>query len=94
MVVDEDELGTAWEIGVVNLGGVMASSTQRWGQHSGALIGLLTLGHVALHQALVPIAKVYYHKRLAHALTAFTKDTIDAHMAAGLLLVSNIFNFN
>ena len=86
----EEELGVAWETGVSSLGNVIASSTQRWGQHAGALIGLLTLGPVALHNALVPYARGYYN-RLSSALNTSTKDSLDAHTTAGLVLVSKSF---
>ena len=68
----------------------MASSSRPWGQHVGALIGLLTLGCPALLHSLTPIARSY-HNRLAHAIaqapSPSTRDALDAHTAKCLLLV-------
>ena len=73
-----------------SLGGVVASSSRPWGQHVGALIGLLTLGCPALLHSLTPIARSY-HNRLAHAIaqapSPSTRDALDAHTAKCLLLV-------
>lgn len=81
-----------WEGVVSSLGGVVASSSRPWGQHVGALIGLLTLGCPALLHSLTPIARSY-HNRLAHAITQApspsTRDALDAHTAKCLLLVSH-----
>lgn len=80
-----------WEGVVSSLGGVVASSSRPWGQHVGALIGLLTLGCPALLHSLTPIARSY-HNRLAHAIaqasSPSTRDALDAHTAKCLLLVS------
>lgn len=79
-----------WEGVVSGLGGVVASSSRPWGQHVGALIGLLTLGCPALLHSLTPIARSY-HNRLAHAIaqapSPTTRDALDAHTAKCLLLV-------
>ncbi|XP_068220491.1 TAF6-like RNA polymerase II p300/CBP-associated factor-associated factor 65 kDa subunit 6L isoform X1 [Palaemon carinicauda] len=78
-----------WETVVTSLSGVVASSSRPWGQHIGALIGLLTLGSAALLKSLTPIARPY-HNRLMHAIskssTATSRDVHDAHTANGLLL--------
>ncbi|KAK8750405.1 hypothetical protein OTU49_014814, partial [Cherax quadricarinatus] len=78
-----------WETVVSSLGGVVASSSRPWGQHVGALIGLLTLGAPALLNSLTPIARSYYN-RLTHAIsqspTASTRDILDAHTSNCLLL--------
>uniref|UniRef100_A0A0P4W069 TATA box binding protein associated factor (TAF) histone-like fold domain-containing protein n=1 Tax=Scylla olivacea TaxID=85551 RepID=A0A0P4W069_SCYOL len=78
-----------WEGVVSSLGGVVASSSRPWGQHVGALIGLLTLGCPALLHSLTPIARSY-HNRLAHAIaqapSPSTRDALDAHTAKCLLL--------
>ncbi|XP_071515607.1 TAF6-like RNA polymerase II p300/CBP-associated factor-associated factor 65 kDa subunit 6L isoform X1 [Panulirus ornatus] len=78
-----------WETVVNILSGVVASSSHPWGQHVGALIGLLTLGAPALLNSLTPIARPYYI-RLTHAIsqspTASTRDILDAHTSNCLLL--------
>lgn len=78
-----------WETVVTSLSGVVASSSRPWGQHIGALIGLLTLGSSALLKSLTPIARPY-HNRLMHAIskssTATSRDIHDAHTANCLLL--------
>lgn len=78
-----------WEGVVSSLGGVVASSSRPWGQHVGALIGLLTLGCPALLHSLTPIARSY-HNRLAHAIAQASspsnRDALDAHTAKCFLL--------
>ncbi|KAK7083250.1 hypothetical protein SK128_018708 [Halocaridina rubra] len=78
-----------WETVVASLSGVVASSSRPWGQHIGALIGLLTLGSPALLKSITPIARPYHH-RLMHAIskssTVTSKDIHDAHTANCLLL--------
>ncbi|KAG7156937.1 TAF6-like RNA polymerase II p300/CBP-associated factor-associated factor 65 kDa subunit 6L [Homarus americanus] len=78
-----------WETVVSSLGGVVASSSRPWGQHVGALIGLLTLGCHSLLNSLTPIARPYYN-RLTHAISqspgASTRDILDAHTSNCLLL--------
>ncbi|KAK4310028.1 hypothetical protein Pmani_018383 [Petrolisthes manimaculis] len=78
-----------WETVVNSLGGVVASSSRPWGQHVGALMGLLTLGAPALLNSLTPIARPYYN-RLSQAMkqshTPYSRDAIDAHTSSCLLL--------
>ena len=92
----EGEVGTASEYAISSLSGVVASSTRPWSQHVGALTGLCYLGFRALDKAVIPIASFYYSRLsqvLASGIPSSTsvKDTVDAHMTAGLLLVIILF---
>lgn len=76
---------------MTSLGGVVASSSCPWGQHIGALTGLLILGAPAILHSLTPIARPY-HARLTHAISqssiTTSRDIHDAHTTNCLLLVS------
>ncbi|ROT77028.1 hypothetical protein C7M84_004334 [Penaeus vannamei] len=88
-----------WETVVTSLGGVVASSSCPWGQHIGALTGLLILGAPAILHSLTPIARPY-HARLTHAISqssiTTSRDIHDAHttnclLLAGLVKVMSAF---
>ncbi|XP_076065989.1 TAF6-like RNA polymerase II p300/CBP-associated factor-associated factor 65 kDa subunit 6L isoform X2 [Oratosquilla oratoria] len=93
VVARDPNSGTVWETAVSTLGEVLAGGSSRpWGQHVGALAGLLTLGASALHRAVIPIIR-NYHTRLAHALghpPTNQKDVLDIHTAYGLLLAGMV----